>query len=171
MGQPLVTVYLVRHQEHPIRGSLLSQNCRHCLVKSGNPRLRIDHEEYECSLFAGDLDLIFDLGRELSQVSANFVVAFPFDDINAITAGVDQLDKLLRRPFGGLQRGLDLDDAGYPIPGHARRGIDDRHPLSGQSIEQARLADVGATHNCDLGKGHRGDCTPSPLSNRPEKLP
>ena len=125
MGQPFIAINFVRYQKHPIRGSLLSQKRCHGLVKSCNSRLRVDHEENERRLFTCGPDLIFDIGRELGQVSPNFVVTSPFNDINAVAPGVDQLDKFLRRPFGSLQRRLDLDNAGYPIPGHAGGGIDD----------------------------------------------
>ena len=66
------------------------------------------------------------------------------DVLDAHAAGIDDLEVSL----------VLVQQIRQAIARHAGRGIDDRQPLSGKPIEQARFADVRAADDDNLRDGH-----------------
>ncbi len=124
-------------------------------VQPTEAALCIDDEEDQLSLRGGRRDLGLDFGGERCQIGAHIVVPLALGRVRPEPAGVDHLDQT-RLAAGPLDRRIPLDDRGDPVTRDARLGRDDGDTLTGETVQQARLADVRPPHDGDLGKRHGG---------------
>ncbi len=96
----------------------------------------VHHEEDQAGLVQGRIDLPVHILAQIVAVN------------HADAAGVDQLEE------PRILVVAELDECTHPVAGDARQSINDRDPSPRQPVQKRRLADIGPTHDHDLGQSH-----------------
>ena len=136
-------INLVDHQDHALMTS--SEHVRHFGVGIHEALLQICQKEDHIRRIDCNLRLLPHLGK-------NHIVGVRFD-----SAGINQ-GKLSVKPFH-----IRID----PVPGHARRVLNDGDPGTGQGIKQRRFSYIRSAYDRDNRFAH----TDTSFFSNPVRLP